>query len=104
MFAKHNPNPYQIDLCKELKELSDPNQYIQSSKKGMNSSIIKLTPLNLSYLENTIRTPIITTQPHSSMLSKIAIPPANINPSSRLNQTTMILSKIIPGKNGEPDY
>eukprot|EP01083_Nonionella_stella_P225195 800868_1 len=77
----------------------------------MNSSIIKLTPRNLSYLENTKRTPIITIQPRSSMLAKssinisngIAIPPPNINPSSRLNQTTMILSKIIPGKNGEPD-
>merc|ERR1719242_2106548 len=25
-------------------------------------------------------------------------------PSSRLNQTSLILSKIIPGKNGEPDH
>ncbi len=67
IFSNNTPG---INNNKNINSLA--NSYIQSSKKRMNSSIIKLT-----------------------------IPPPNINPSSRLNQTTMILFK--PGKNGEPD-
>eukprot|EP01083_Nonionella_stella_P302723 1044949_1 len=142
LFAKHNQNPYQIDMRAELKELNDPssalnqsfagqtegywktsifspnpksninglaNSYIQSSKKRMNSSIIKLTPRNQSVLENASRrAPVITIQPRSSMLATSSIQinsnqPVPPTTSSRLNQTTMILSKIVPGANGEPD-